>query len=124
MFSFRTHGKAIMMGLATVVMALLVAYREATANGITPSEFVLVVIAGFNAVVVWGAANVPWWPRAKNIMAAVGVVLNVLVALIVGGLTTDEVMLLVIHFLGALGVVGAPSVSIGAASSGTAPIDG
>lgn len=97
------------MGVATLVMAVLLALRDAWADAnITASEWVLVVIAGFGILNVWGAANIPGFAKAKTFMAAVGVVLNMLVAFIIGGLTGDEIALLVIHFLGALGVVVGP----------------
>lgn len=112
------------MGLATLAMAVLMGIREVMSdNVITGSEVVVVVIAGFNVLTVWGAANIPGFQRAKTLMAAIGVTLNVLVALIVGGLTTDEIMLLIIHFLGALGVVAGPQPQHRAvsATAGTAP---
>jgi hypothetical protein len=99
------------MLLATLVMAGLAAYREAATDGMTPSEWVTVVIALFTTINVWATANVPAWASAKTFVAAVGLVLNLLVSAIVGGITGDEWMLLAIQFLGALGVVGAPSVS-------------
>lgn len=119
--SWHTHGKSIAMGAAAIVMAVLAAWREAADGGITASEVVLVVIAGFNVATVWGAANIPQWSKAKTFMAGVGVVLNTLVALVVGGLTGDEVMLLIIHFLGALGVAAAPAVSTTGTAYGTPP---
>lgn len=111
--SWRTHGKAIAMGLATAVMAVFATVREVSAEGINASETVLVIIAAFNVLMVWGAANVPTWRKAKTFMAGIGVVLNLLVAAVVGGITSDEVMMLAIHFLGAIGVAGAPAVSDG-----------
>lgn len=108
---WKTHGKSITMLLATLVMAVIATVRELAADGMTPSEWVLVVVALFTTFTVWGAANVPGFERAKTWMAAVGLVLNSLVALIVGGLTADEVGLLVVQFLGALGVAAAPAVS-------------
>lgn len=106
------YGKAMAMGVAAVVMAVLVAYREATADRlIDESEWVMVVIAGFSVLTVWGAANIPGFEKAKVFMAAISVVLNFLVGYIVDSLTADEIILLVMHFLGALGVAAAPARS-------------
>lgn len=99
------------MLLATLVMAAIAAYRELSADGMTPSEWVTVLIALFSAITVWAAANVPSFSRAKTFVAAVGLVLNLLVSVIVGGITTDEWILLAVNFLGALGVAVAPAVS-------------
>jgi hypothetical protein len=105
-----TKWPAIAMFMATVVMAVLLTLRDAMSDArIDASEWVLVVIAAFNIVTVWGAANIPGFEKAKTVMAATGVVLNLLVGYIVGGLTIDEIMLLAIHGLGALGVVVGPS---------------
>lgn len=107
--TWKTHGKSIVMLLATLVMAVLASLREFGSDGMTPSEWVTVVIALFTTVTVWAAANVPNFKNAKTVVAAVGLVLNLLVSLIVGGITSDEWMLLAIQFLGALGVAGAPA---------------
>lgn len=109
--SWKTHGKSIAMLLATVVMAGIAGYRELSADGMTPSEWVTVVIALFTTITVWAAANVPSFARAKTFVAAVGLVLNLLVSVIVGGITGDEWLLLAVNFLGALGVAVAPAVS-------------
>lgn len=117
--TWKTHGKSIIMLVATIVMAVLAAVREFGSDGLTPSEWVTVVIAAFTTITVWGAANVPGFEKAKTLFAAIGLVLNLLVSLIVGGITADEWMLLTIQFLGALGVAGAPSTSrVGAPSVG------
>jgi len=106
------YGKTYAMLLATLVMAGLATYREVAADGMTPSEWVTVVIALFTTFTVWGAANVPAFSKAKTLMAAIGLVLNLLVSVIVGGITTDEWMMLVIQFIGALGVAVAPARSV------------
>lgn len=110
--SWRTHGKTLALGAGAVVMAAVAAYREVSANGITLSEWVTVVIAVFGAVNVWATANVPAFSKAKTVVAAVFVVLNLLVGFLTDGhLTGDEITLLVIQALATLGVAAAPSVS-------------
>lgn len=109
--TWRTYGKLIVQGLAALFMATIAAFRDASGDGVTASEWVLVVIAGFGVLQVWGAANIPGFGAAKTFMSAVSVVLSLLVSVIVGGITNDEWMFLAIQFLGALGVAGAPSQS-------------
>ncbi len=107
--TWRTHGKLILMGLATLVMALIAVYRDVAVGGITSSEWVTVVIAGFAVIVTWASANITGFEKAKTFVAAVMLVLNLLVSVIVDGVTTDEAMFLAIQFLGALGVSTAPA---------------
>lgn len=99
------YGKSLVMLLATLVMAALGAYRAAAADGMTASEWVTVVIALFVTVNVWATANIPAWATAKTFVAAFGLVLNLLVGFLTDSyLSNDEIMLLVIQFLGAVGV--------------------
>lgn len=108
---WRVYGKSIMMGLAAVVMAAVTAYRAVAGDGVTASEWVAVVLATMGAVNVWAAANIPAFVRAKTLVAALFVVGQVLQTSITGGITADEWLLLVIQFLGAVGVVAAPARS-------------
>lgn len=107
--SWKTHGKSLAALLAALVMAGIVTYQAVVLEGVTPSEWVMVLIAVFGSFVTWAAANITGFEKAKTLVSAVTVVLNLLVAVIIGGLTSDEVLLLVVHFLGALGVAGAPA---------------
>lgn len=99
------------MGLAAAVMAGLTAWRAVQSDGVTPSEWVTVTIAVFGAVNVWAAANVPAFSKAKTFVAALFVVLSVLQTSITGGISSDEWVLLILQFLGAIGVAAAPSLS-------------
>jgi hypothetical protein len=105
------YGKTYAMLIATLIMAALASYRALAVDGMTPSEWVSVVIALFTTANVWLTANIPAFSKAKTVVAAVGLVLNLLVSAIVGGITGDEWMFLAIQFLGALGVAAAPSIS-------------
>jgi uncharacterized protein YacL len=99
----------IAMLLATLVMAGLTVIRESQADRVIDAqEWVLVVISLFTTIVTWASANVPGFEKAKTVVAAVGLVLNLLVSYIVGGISNDEWMLLAINFLGALGVTFGP----------------
>jgi hypothetical protein len=107
---WKKYGKSIAMLLGAVAMAVFGAYREFAADGMTPSEWVLVVIAAYTVITVWMAANLASFAtKTKTLVAAVGLVLNLLVSLITGGITGDEWILLLLQFLGALGVARAPA---------------
>jgi ABC-type branched-subunit amino acid transport system permease subunit len=121
--NWNTHGKSIMMGLGAVVMAAVTSYQAVAGNGVTLSEWVTVVIGVFGAVNVWAVANVPAFSKAKTLVAALFVVLNLLVGFLTDGrLTGDEITNLVIQALATLGVAAAPAVSVLARPlTGTAP---
>lgn len=108
--SWRTHGKTWMELLGALVMAGVVTYQYVAAEGVTLSEWVMVVIAVAGVVNVWAAANISGFEKAKTLVSALFVVLNLLVGLLTDSkLSGDEIMLLVIQFLSTLGVAGAPA---------------
>lgn len=108
--SWKTHGKTIAALLGAMVMAGVVAYQQVASDGVTISEWITVVIAVFGVAVVWASANITGFSKAKTIVAALFIVLNLLVGFMTDNhLSGDEVMLLVIQFLSALGVAGAPA---------------
>lgn len=108
--SWNSHGKTIAELLGAVVMAGVVTYQEVVADGVTMSEWVMVVIALFGVANVWAAANITGFTKAKTIVSALFVILNLLVGFLTdGALSGNEVMLLVIQFLSTLGVAGAPA---------------
>jgi hypothetical protein len=120
--SWKTHGKTILAALGAVLMAAVVGYQAVADNGVTLSEWVTVSIAVFGAVTVWAAANVPSFSKAKTIVAALFVALNLLVGFLTDGhLTGSELTLLTIQVLAALGVAGAPAVSTIAPTADQAP---
>lgn len=109
---WQKYGKTVMELLGAVVMAAIVAYQQVLGDGVTMSEWVMVVIAVFGVVNVWAAANVPAFAKAKLVVSAVFVVLNLLVGILTDSrITGDEWMLLAIQFLSTLGVAGAPAIS-------------
>src|ERR1700755_233045 len=114
---WKTYGKSIAMGLAAVVMAGVTAYRAVAGDGVTASEWVAVVLAVMGAANVWAAVNVPAIVKAKTLIAALFVVGQVLQTSITGGISADEWLLMVLQFLGALGVVAAPSRTTASAAA-------
>jgi len=74
------------------------------------SEWVMVVIATAGVLNVWAAANITGFDKAKLLVSAVFVVLNLLVGILTDGrITGDEWTLLIVQFLSTLGVAGAPA---------------
>lgn len=111
MGSWKTHGKTWMELIGAVIMAGIVAYRELALDGVTISEWIMIVIAVAGVVNVWAAANITHFSKAKSLVSALFVVLNLLVGFLTDNrLTGDETMLLVIQALSTLGVIGAPAV--------------
>lgn len=108
--SWKTHGKSIAELLGAVVMAFILTYQQVAGDGVTASEWVLLVIAVAGVVNVWNASNITGWDKAKLIVSAIFVVLNLLVGFLTDGrMTGDEWMLLAVQFLSTLGVAGAPA---------------
>lgn len=108
--NWRVYGKFIAAALTAVIMAGYAVYREAAAGGMTPSEWLAVVVAAVTALQVWAAANVTGFQQAKTVVAICGWVLSLLAAVGVGGLTTDDIVLLVIQALGTIAVAGSPAL--------------
>ena len=105
----RRYAALIWPIVGTVVMAVLMAYKDAVADQhVTASEWVLVLIAAVSVVQVWLAANLAGYTKIKPIVQAVMAVLGLLVAFITNGLTTNEIIELIILFLSTVGVVVQP----------------
>jgi hypothetical protein len=109
--SWKTHGKSILALLGALIMAGVVTYQHVSDDyHVTLGEWVMVVIAVGAAFNVWATANISGWDKAKTLVAAVFVVLNLVVGMLTDGrLGSDEILLLVIQFLTALGVAVAPA---------------
>jgi hypothetical protein len=108
--SWKMHGKAWMELLGALVMAGVVTFQQVLGDGVTLSEWIMVVIATFGVANVWAAANITGFDKAKLLVSGLFVVLNLLVSMLTDShLSGDEGMLLVIQFLSTLGVAGAPA---------------
>lgn len=111
MNSWQKYGKTWMELLGAIIMAAVVTYRELALDGVTISEWIMIVIAVAGVLNVWAAANITNFNKAKTLVSAGFVVLNLLVGFLTDNrLTGDETMLLVIQALSTLGVGVAPSV--------------
>jgi hypothetical protein len=103
------YGKAV---VAVIVAAIVVAYQALSGdNHIDAVEWVSITIAGTTAVGVWLIPLAPNAKWAKTALAAVLAVLQVLTTAILGGVGTDEVLLMVITAAGALGIWVAPAIT-------------
>lgn len=113
MSKWQRYGKSIMQALGAAVLSVILVVQEATRDGsvVNASEWVLAAIAVFGAFQVWAAANIPNFNKAKNLMSATAAVLALLVSVITGGISSHELMELIVIFLTTLGVVAAPAVS-------------
>jgi len=101
------YAKAGLAVVATVLTALVAAFT----GGVTAVEWVNVAIAGVTAAAVFAAPNVPGAKYTKAVLAVLGAVLVFLTSAIIGGLSTPELMQLVVVALGALGVYAVPNRS-------------
>lgn len=107
---WKTHGKAIMELLGALVMAIITAYQAVALDGVTWSEWIMVIIAAAGVVNLWATSNVSGFAKAKLLVSAVFVVLNLLVGMLTDNhVTGDEWLLLAVQFLSTLGVAGAPA---------------
>ena len=103
------YGKAIAAVLAAGVVA---AYQSLSGDQhIDAVEWVSVAIAAVTAVGVWLVPLAPGAPWAKTGVAVVLAVLQVLTTAILGGLGTDEILLMLITAAGAAGIWVAPAIS-------------
>lgn len=92
---------------SAIVAAVLAAVVAALTDGrIDPAEWINVAIMGAGAAAVLTAPNVPGSRYTKVILAVLTAVLTLAVSLITGGLTTSEILQLVLAGLGAVGVGG------------------
>lgn len=105
------YGKSI---AAVVTAALVVAYQALSGDHrIDPVEWVSIAVAATTAVGVWLVPLAPQARWGKSAVAAVLAVLQVLTTAVLGGIGTDDILLMLITAAGAVGVYVAPAVSEG-----------
>lgn len=104
---FNKYGKAIV----GAVLAFVTAAQALWSDGhITQQEWVQIAVAAFTAISVY-LVPVLHYPYMKTIIAAVLAVLNVLVTVIVGGVSSGDVVEMVLAALTIIGVGFAPARS-------------
>lgn len=95
--------------LGLVVMAILTTVQDSlTDSKIDAQEWVQVGLQALMAFNVWATANLPQYTKMKTYVAAAIAVTSLLYTVIVGGVSTQEVINLVITGLAALGVAATP----------------
>src|SRR3954469_16203118 len=95
------YRKALAAVVATLLSAIVAA---STDNVITDVEWINVAVLGVGACAVFTAPNVPGAPVTKAILAVLTAILTLLVSPISDGITTAEVLQLLVAGLGAVGV--------------------
>lgn len=98
--------KAVIQAAATVLAAVVPAFAAGPLDAV---GWFNVIVLAMGAVMVYNAANIPGWDYAKLIASAVSAVVVLLISVWEGGLTTAEIMQLVLAFLGAIGVGAIPN---------------
>lgn len=95
--------------LGVIVMAILTGIQSAMAdNHIDSQEWVLVFLGVLMAFNVWATANLPQYKYMKTYVAAAITVGGALYTFIIGGLSTPEIVNLIILALSAIGVAAVP----------------
>lgn len=99
------YTKLIVMVIVTVATAL----SGVLTDGITASEWVNVAIAAVGALSVFAAPNVPGAKYTKSVLAVLAAVLSFLVSAIVGGISPQEWIQILVLAAGAVGVYQFPN---------------
>lgn len=100
--------KQYLPAVGSVVVVLLTALVAAfTDDRVTVPELVVVVIAGLNALLTYIVPNVPGAPWLKIVVTAVLAAVNALQGYLTDGLTTREILLVLVAGIGSTGVVAA-----------------
>lgn len=111
--------------IGLVVMAILTTIQQVNAdNVITASEWVMVGLQALMAFNVWATANLPQYERMKTWVAAAIVVVQLLVGFISDGLSTNEIINLIVAFLAAVGVALTPQPITTVINGTTVPANG
>ena len=91
--------------IGTILMAVFTTVQDAmTDNHIDSQEWVLVGLGVLMAFNVWATANLPQYEKMKTYVAAAIVVAGALHTAIVGGISIQEMINMVVLLLSALGV--------------------
>jgi len=106
---FQKYGKAIVAFLYAVVTVAIPLYSGD--HHIDPSEGVAIAIAACTAALTWLVPLVPSAPWTKTAIGILLAVLQVVTTVIVGGIDSNDVMLIIAAVVSALGIGVAPAIS-------------
>lgn len=101
------YTKAILAVVATVVAGLVAAMTGD--NTISNTEWVNVAVLGVGAAGVFAAPNVPGAAYTKSVLAVLAAVLTLLASYITNGVSSTELLQMVVAGLGAVGVYAFPN---------------
>jgi hypothetical protein len=104
-YNWRAYTKFIVQALVTVAVAI----AAASTGGVTSVEWVNIAIIGVGALSVFAAPNVPGAAYTKAILSALAAVLVVLTSAITGGITSPELIQIIVAAAGAFGVYALPN---------------
>lgn len=111
--------------VGAIAMAIFTTIQEAlTDNHIDSQEWVLVGLAVLMAFNVWATANLPQYESMKTWVSAAIVVAGALHTFIVGGVSVQEAINMVILFLSAIGVAVTPQPITTVINGTTVPANG
>lgn len=111
--------------LGTIVMAVFTTLQEAmTDNRIDSQEWVLVGLGVLMAFNVWATANLPQYTKMKTWVSAAIVVAGALHTFIVGGVSMQELVNMIVLFLSAVGVAATPQPVTTVINGTTVPANG
>lgn len=111
--------------LGTIAMAIFTTVQEAlTDNRIDSQEWVLVGLGVLMAFNVWATANLPQYDKMKTWVAAAIVVAGALHTFIVGGVSMQEWVNMIVLFLSAVGVAVTPQPVTTVINGTTVPANG
>lgn len=121
--AWQVYGKSIAAALVVVATAVQAALSDSATGGrLTQIEGVQIAIAAVNAALVFLVPNVPQWPWAKTVLAALLAALQLATSLIVDGIGSADVSALIIAVLMVLAPAMSPSTSVTGAE-GVPPAD-
>jgi hypothetical protein len=111
--------------LGTIAMAIFTTVQEAmTDSHIDSQEWVLVGLGVLMAFNVWATANLPQYTKMKTYVAAAIVVAGALHTFIVGGVSMQEWVNMIVLALSALGVAFTPQPVTTVINGTTVPANG
>lgn len=99
----KTYAKMWLQLLATILAAVLPIFMVDGPMGVT--EWINVAVLAIGAAVVWNTSNTNGWKYGKAVGSAFTSVLVLFISFYTDGITTAEVIQMVLAFLAPLGVL-------------------
>jgi|SRR5882757_427006 len=104
--TYMAYAKSLFAVLATVVTAIVAAMTD---NVVSNVEWINVGIAAAGAAAVFAAPNVPGSRYTKAVLAVITTVLTFFVTAVTDGVSTAELLQVLVIALGAVGVYAVPN---------------